>query len=435
MSEYIDKSIYDNIGWITKVQQLKYENLFYERQPIIIRTLPSDKNKLQYITESKEWVDDKKLKTDIKHGRNKKYIIVECFKCGWKLDNDIHNNNNECIREYCSLASDIKKITNGVINFFITGTTTVAALKLFYALFGEDKFNKLQDIDDEEYKWLEAASMGGLINCDKGYEGLGYEYDINSHYPTILQSMQPIPIKKGKYHILTELPIIITCGIYRCNITGNINKYLFRLNHDNYYTHSDICTARALGYNIDLINDGSYNALIYDKDDYILSRSIFYKYVKYLYDLKEYYNKQNFYSYNLIFKKILNCLWGKLCESNTTTIKIKIGEDIKLRKGEEIVSVDFDGIYSIFTISKGGRYYAGDIPRIKPFLTSYGRFFISRKLQPYVNDCVRLHTDGFILKNKHDELLDVGKTRSYKGMKYKELGQIKINHVNEIKTI
>lgn len=435
MCESIDKSIYDNIGWLTKIQQFKCENIFYEKQPLMIRSVLNDKSKLQYITESKEWIDDKKLKYDIKERRNKQYVIVECFKCGWNLDSDIHKNNNECIREYCNYATQIKKITNGVINFYITGTTTLAALKLFYALLGEDKYKKFQEVDDEEYKWLEAASMGGLMYCEKGYEGPGYEYDVNSHYPSIMQNMLPIPFKKGSYQTISEFPKIIECGIYRCKITGNINKYLFRLNNENYYVHTDICTARTLGYNIELINDGNYNALIYNKEDTFTGCSIFYKYVKYLYDLKEHYDKKNYYSLNLIFKLILNCLWGKLSESNIIQYKIKIGEDLKLRKGEDIISVDFDGKYSIFTISKAGRYYAGDLPRIKPFLTSYGRYFIRSKLKPFVDDCVRIHTDGFILKNKHDELLDMKNCQKYKGMKYKDLGQIKIIHVNEIEMI
>lgn len=429
---YIDKSIYENNKWISSIFQLKDENLFYERQPIIIRLCQNDKKMYQYITESKEWIDDKKLKHDIKYGRNKKYVIVECFKCGWKIDNDIHKNNNQCINDYCKTATEIKNITNGVINFYITGTITSTALKLFYSLIGEEKFNKFEKVDDQEYKWLEAASLGGLINCEKGYNGLGYEYDVNSHYPSIMQNMLPIPFKNGTYQNITEFPKIIQCGIYRCKISGNINKYLFRLNNDNYYVHTDICTARSLGYNIELINDGSYNALIYNKEDTFSGCSLFYKYVKYLYDLKEKYDKNNYYSLNKVFKLLLNCLWGKLSQSNIIQMKIKVGEDITLRKNECIVSVDFDSVYSILTISKDDRYYAGDLPRIKPFITSYGRYFISNKIKNYVDDCVRLHTDGFILKNKHDELLDIKNAQKFKGMKYKELGNITINHVNNI---
>jgi len=432
----IDTSIYDKLCWIGKIDQLREHNLFIEKEPIMIRTTKDNKKLFHYITENNEWIDDKKLKSDIIYGRNKKYVIVECFKCGYKLDCDIHDNNNECIQEYIKFSKEIKKITKGLINFFITGSTTIAALKLFYALLGEENYNTFEEVDEEEYKWLEYASMGGLIHCNKNYEGEGHEYDVNSHYPVIQSGRDYIPIKKGRYEKLTELPNNLDNGIYRCKITGDINKYLFRENFDNYYTHKDIINARNLGYTVELINDSFNNALIYDKDKMMTGTKLFYKYVKYLFNLKEIYNKNDYYTYNLIFKKILNCLWGKLSESNITTIKVKIGEDINLKSGEDIISIDFDGIYTILTISKGNKYYKGDLPRIKPFLTSYGRFYISKKLYPYIDKCVRIHTDGFILNEKCDDLTILkGNEQIFKGMKYKNLGQIKIIHVNEIKTI
>ena len=99
-----------------------------------------------------------------------------------------------------------------------------------------------------------------------------------------------VPIKRGTFTQLNELPEILTTGIYRCVISkcGDYDKdKLFRFNFTNKYKPADIYSARKLGLKIELIQDDQANALLYGAGTCVNGSKIFGTIVNYLYDLKK----------------------------------------------------------------------------------------------------------------------------------------------------
>ena len=86
---------------------------------------------------------------------------------------------------------------------------------------------------------------------------------------------------------------------------------LFRYNKHNKYTHIDLARTKDLGLQINLIQDGTSNALVYEKKTRISGEVIFGEYVNFLFRLK---NTKEIIS--RVAKKILNILWEALCQRN-----------------------------------------------------------------------------------------------------------------------
>ena len=74
-------------------------------------------------------------------------------------------------------------------------------------------------------------------------------------------------------------------------ILGSAIRYkqgvLYRYNKHSRYTHIDLSRAKELGLNVELIQDGSPNALVYEKETRVPGEVIFGEYVNFLFkDLK-----------------------------------------------------------------------------------------------------------------------------------------------------
>jgi len=307
---------------------------------------------------------------------------------------------------------DMIKWLRELSNFFKIDYETVLEsnftklLNSLFKLYECKKDIKHDKITEYEYDFFEKCFNGGLNSYEAGDYKNVKAYDFSKFYPNILagdQTQKQIPYKKGKLYLLDELPAKLQYGIYRVKIISNspnISK-LFAFNKENYYTHEDIKYARELSfskyYNVDieLINDGAYNALIYT--DLIETKKIFIRYVKQFKSLNEVYPK------NKLSKLLLSMLWGHLSRKGKTVIKTQ--EEIN-----NMVNIDDYHCLNVEPVVKNGEFiynykliHKNKLNmtrfRLKVFLTSFGRCKMARKIQHHIKDVVYVCTDGVIFKN------------------------------------
>jgi hypothetical protein len=250
--------------------------------------------------------------------------------------------------------------------------------------------------------------MASLIFSNE-YEGEAYKYDVISMFPSIqMGTTLCLTIKRGEFinKSLSEFNDFkfYPYGIYRCIIEKSDNEdtnKLFRFNRYNKYTHIDLTTAKNLNLKINLIQDDKPNMLYYSRDKTLSCHEIFNKYVDYLFPLKNSHGKE----YPII-KQILNILWGALCQMREV-------REIRRYDSESILNIDDDKTISILSPTRDGDgvivyyieneyIYKSPFARLKPFLLAKGRNVITNIIMPYKEECVRCHTDGFILKSKTD---------------------------------
>lgn len=348
----------------------------------------------------------KKIDKSIFDTLKKQYMVIKksWFKDGLTFE--------ECYEEFITNAEQLKHHSNGIINLYKNGDSIS---KIVLDVF--DYFTKIieipQDISQHETEFLNKSTQGSLIFNEK-YQGKAYKYDIISMYPSIMKSQFLIPLKQGEFKKLTDEEFnkfktsFFPYGIYRAKINksedDNINR-LFRFDTNNYYTHFSLTHAKKLGLNIELIQDDQPNLLFYSRDKCITGNELFSKYIDLLYDLKQ---------KNVpLSKKILNSLWGILCETDqikTTTDKKEEEEEYYYNDEEdtEITFIKPSKINEnefIIGYAKNNKFFKTNFARMKPFLLSKARLIISDIMQPYYKDLViRCHTDGFLLKDKPENI-------------------------------
>ena len=292
-------------------------------------------------------------------------------------------------------ADTLKKETNNEINLYKTGSHNVTALHLF------NNYTKHIDnppvIDQVESTFINMASQGALIFNTKGYNGQAYKADVKSMYPSIMKSKILFPVKEGELKYITEFGNFFNYGIYRCKIIGNTK--LFRFNFDNYYTHFDLNTAKDLGLQINLIIDDKPNFLYYSRDKCLTGHEIFGRFVDKMFDLKQKKIPDA--------KKILNILWGSLCEKYKKDVVHKIGHSFDIPSDAKVNFIKPSIINDdqiLISYSKFNNLYKYGWARIMPFLISKGRKIISEIIKPYENICIRCHTDGVIFKEEPKDI-------------------------------
>ena len=371
-----------------KVVCIAYE----EKQPLF-----HDKLNLLFYDGKKEFPSTIEMIDDIKHFKTE-YILIP--------KSDSKKSFKEEYDEFVRVADCLKEITKNKINLYKTGTIKQTALNLFDSL--TKTIMTPEHIKQDEALWIQESSQGALI-FNNEYEGEAYKYDVVSMYPSIqMGTTLCLPIKRGEFinKSLSDFNNFkfYPYGIYRCIIEKsndeNINK-LFRFNKYNKYTHVDLSTAKSLNLKINLIQDEKPNMLYYSRDKTLSCHEIFNKYVDYLFPLKNSHGKE----YPII-KQILNILWGALCQ-------MKEIRKIKRYDSETELNIDDDKNISIFCPTRDGMgvmvyyveneyIYKSSFARLKPFLLAKGRNIITNIIMPYKNECVRCHTDGFLLKSKCD---------------------------------
>lgn len=336
----------------------------------------------------------KEERNDILYNYKSKYILFDRDEKNTKENKSMKEEFDELIKTIDAL----KSASNGFINMRKTGNYKNTALDLF------DRFTKYlmnpEPIEQDEAYWIQSANIGAIIWADK-YTGEGYKYDIKSMYPSIMSSTGKFPIKKGEFKILETLDNLpyFSFGIYRCEVSKSedesINK-LFRFNHQNYYTHTSLEHAKALGLNITLIQDSQPNCLFYSREKLIGFNEVFTQYVEYMFNLKQ----QNIPA----SKKILNMLWGALSELKRKKY-FSDGKEINIDSNDDIILLrpynDDEEIDIIHTVSRT-QYFSTPFARLSPFLLSRGRANISNIIKPHISNIKRVHTDGFISDIKLD---------------------------------
>jgi hypothetical protein len=300
-------------------------------------------------------------------------------------------------KEYIEAVEALKKATNGVINFYKTGSVKATAIKLFQDL-------NVATIQPDPIGQMEAKFINGCPNYGmmyvKEYKGKGYMYDVKTFYGSIQRSNIQLPHKEGEFKKITQEEFdaykFIPFGIYHCEIIGN-HKY-FMTSKQNYYTSVDLNAALNYGLEIKLIIDEEPNLLFYAPEKRIQSSVLFRKYIDFLFPLKQ----QGLE----LAKDLIVYGWGSLCEGKIAKEYIvnEDKDDVKIMDDDEIFS-SFetlkDGLYRVTTI-KPDNMFKTNYARIKAFITAKGRRIIADIMMPHQDHIIRAHTDGFISDVKLD---------------------------------
>lgn len=296
-----------------------------------------------------------------------------------------------------------------------------------------------ESLDPLEAQWISKSMMGGLIWAKNDWKGFGRQYDETSLYPSIQQSALTFPIGAGEFETLcdfTDHRGYALYGIFRAKIFDN--NLLFRKNKKNIYTHIDLSRAKALNLQVSLIQDGKPNALIYKKETRIQGGIIFGEYVHFLFKVK---NQGGIAG--RVAKKILNTLWGALCQRKRTykTLSSDNGESFSFPEGHVLDSIipirqsNRENEQWKFQFTNPGNPFKGEYPRIAPFLLAQGRKIISEVIQPYADKVRRIHTDGFILEESQDTPLincDESASKTLKSLKFERAGECYVKNANQV---
>ena len=169
-------------------------------------------------------------------------------------------------------------------------------------------------------------------------------------------------------------------------------RSVFSYSKQNKYTQHDLNNARALGLKYTLIQDGQYNALIYDSKALFPGSVMFGAIVEFLFKIKSEGGPAG-----QLAKRIINMIWGALCqrrytyEQESKSFNIPEGAIVK-----EYQPIEYRKV--LFKLSYPDQLFKGEYPRIAPFLTSVARKTVSEAIRPHKDKVKRVHTDGFILE-------------------------------------
>jgi len=314
----------------------------------------------------------------------KRQMFIFPFKYDFILipyrDNDIEN-------DYKKYLKDIDLIKeHSDINMLRTGMIGNTALCHF------DKYNKVEcdDINEYEIKYL---SNGGGVRVAEPYEGKAYKYDINSYYPSIMNSkMNRLPTKKGTLTTINQDEFdklkFLKIGVYNVKIECD-NPKIFTLLKSNMYSHFEINYAKKL--NLKMTVNGDH--LLYNPVDCVCMHSVFNKYVTELYDLKTDYKP---------FKLILNSLWGSLCSRIGGQKTIFLNPEKFNIPDSKILKIELykDDIYKIQYHAKVKGYKFG-FARLNTFLLGFARVNMHKSFEKIGYEYVKFsHTDSIITSRR-----------------------------------
>jgi len=314
-------------------------------------------------------------------------------------------------KNYCNDAQVMFKESNGMIDLFKSGFNAQHARALFNLKSGNTKRPELLNQFESEF----LQTFASLIYAEPGYFENVTQYDVNSMYPSIMAKIM-FPVVQGEFKRLIELPEKPEYGMYRMKVYPSSDpkvNMLFRINDENKYTHYDIMAVKLFNLKYELIQDGQPNALVYSKETLEYGSKLFKPTIDYLYELK--------------LKKvprandILKALWGSLCDKQEYKVTLGPNDEPIDEPNIEVTAIYPVNDYTRVCYVKKDTHYLTPYARIGPFLTSYGRYSISRMLYPHKENIVRIHTDGFISK---EELEDLKINIELGGMKIEKVGDV-----------
>jgi len=235
----------------------------------------------------------------------------------------------------------------------------------------------------------------------------------------MLSSQHKYPIGKGSLKTFTgdefDKLEFFSFGIYHVKIY-DIDFRTFKENKKNWYTHTDLNYAKTkLKLKISLIEDEEPNALLYDNKKLMTGNKLFGPFINYLFEFKKAGHKE--------IKKYISSLWGTLSQFDIMTLKTDV-----IREGKVILTItpDNNGKLTFGTVLKD-KFYELDFARIKPFLLSYGRTKTSNIILTNINNVVRVHTDGYIVK---EPITNVKLGDDIGDLKYEGKGEVNIKNCN-----
>lgn len=275
---------------------------------------------------------------------------------------------------------------------------------------------QFQELDKRETEWYFNTKCCGLMYCAEPCTVRAKVIDANSFYSSIETSNKfLVPLGNPIYSRLEKLPDVIPFGIYRAKIT-NYDSRLFTGNDKNHYTYTDVKQAVKRGYTIELIQDGEDNFMGYDSSNREAGDKLFKGFVDRLYPHKK---------SNPLVKRLLNILWGGLSQK---TKYYADDTEVDLDDDDEIIDVGENGIESFLIKKKVYKYHTA---RVGVFLTAYGRAKIADYMEDFIDDVVRIHTDGFYTTSSKEFQFST----ELGGFKLEDEGLFKINNLNNIEKL
>lgn len=330
-------------------------------------------------------------------------LIKHCYTNGKVLDNEknfimIRQKDNDLIKTYDEFMEERDKLFNeskGEIDLLVTKNIVKQCVFEFFKL---NKFLNFTPILSPESELIDKVYIGQLV-AFKPYKGKGYDVDVKSFYPSLwVRGDFFFPLSAGEYHPLTtdilnlgqkELPL----GHYpvQINIPDSFPKenvkFVFRINHENWYTNYDIIWARKLHFEIVI-----KGPLYYRYDNYISGKELFPKYVYKYYESKE---EGKYYA-----KSMLNFLGGGLAQYNKNDKHV--GQDDVVI--ERVIDVnrfnknDNHCVTGLEYTDPDDKYLYG-IARMKPFLYAFSRWNFAKTYINVLDEIVYVNTDGLISKS------------------------------------
>ena len=404
-------NIYGDVNYLSSVNSHKVINLKVHNNHVEIKH-----NELSLNVQRKKAYDEKTIllynqKTFFGYNGEKTFFINKQFLI------DIYKHKTKYIiifkgvnkitfedeyKTLINIANELKIHSKNKINLYKTGNYTNTALELF------NNFNKTiytEKIDQNEGQIIQKASIGSIIFY-KPYSGPAYEYDIISMYPSILLTNLLIPVQKGESNFIKNEDFqkkeYYAYGLYHCIIKMSDSKEinnLFRYNSNNWYTSIDLKRANELNLSINIIENGQVNFIYYNSSKCVRACDLFKDYIDIVYKLKK---KKIDGS-----KIILNCLWGSLSEKKKVKYSINIDDNFIIPDNHEITSFKSIDNKILLNLSNNDNIYKTNYARLSPFLLSQARYNISKIIEPYKNDVINCHTDGFYLPY-NPKLLKIG---------------------------
>ncbi len=276
----------------------------------------------------------------------------------------------------------------------------------------------LERIDRIESSYIERTPNGGRQYLKKKglYENC-HGYDYSSYYANILGNKNigfEFPTKSGKQtkYTFEELKDLykkkkLPFGYYDIKITSEHPDILkvFTFSSEHCYDHTSLsfCLRYYNLYKIKFeMTNKEFNAYIYDKKDIIKSSKIFGSWFDTIRDMKTKLPK------NRIIKHLSSSIWGHLIQFNRIFLsldEIMDRDDISRNKDDncKYLIVKHNNDTSIEVIDKENLYKNGGIARIKSFIASFNRDYLSKMIinEKIYDKIIRIHTDGIVLSESH----------------------------------
>lgn len=298
----------------------------------------------------------------------------------------------ECYDEYMKNVNHLKEFDIDLSQHGYSIKDTAISIFAGFA-----KANEFFPFNEEETKWYMSCKCFGLMYAEP-HEGHLFSLDINSYYPSIMRDKNfLIPMGNPEYKILEKIDDAVPFGIYRC-VISDADCRLFITNNKNYYTSTDVRSALKRKYKVELIQDGHPNHLFYGSENRESGYCLFRGFVDKLYHLKK---------KNPLVKKLLNILWGTLCQKEKIYHNgfdfSSIEELVENQHLPELINDTFIETKPIYKLP-----YA----RVGIFLTALARNRLADVIADDVNDIKRIHTDGFYttkIPEKVELSADIGK--------------------------